>query len=355
MKKKLVSLLTAVTLALSLTACGNASSNETKGNTSTETSKIEESGTADAEKESEKDEHVTIRLADQSVNMVLYFHYAQELGILDKYFKDYDVDFEISDFASGPAVNEAIAAGQLDFSMEGNLPSVTGPISGYGTEVIAISSVSSRSIGAIATPIDTDIYTLEDTKGRTVGTAIGTAYHYTLARFYDAAGVSLDDVNLINAGTDVTSALRAGEIDAGYVSLAQAAILEEENSVRVISDELIVTAPVHYFIASKDFAKAHPELTATLLKAIAETEEAILADPDAFGKYYDEYLGTDASAYVTTLLSSDMGLTRVNDLAVNEIEQILSWLDKNGLADTDGKTADDVYDNTYADLAGLSD
>ena len=48
-------------------------------------------------------------------------------------------------------------------------------------------------------------------------------------------------------------------------------------------------------------------------------------------------------------------MTTVNELAISEIEKILSWLKKNGLVDTTGKTAEDVYDNTYAKLANLPD
>lgn len=349
MKKKIISLIGVVTLLFSLTACSQAVTTKTVSNDPANAGKEASSV------QTTENEHVTIRLADQAVNQILYFNYAKEKGILDEYFKDYDVDFEISDFASGPAVNEAIAADQLDFSVEGNLPSVTGPIGGYGTEVIAILAVSTASAGAVATPADSDIQSLEDTKGRTVGTAIGTAYHYSLGRFYEQAGISLDEVNLINAGTDVSTALRAGEIEAGFVTLPQAEILEGEGSARVISDELVVTAPAHYFIASRKFAENHPELTAALLNAIQATEEAILEDPDGFKEFYTDYLGADSSPYVKSLLSYDLKVTTVNELAVNEITSILGWLGRNGLVDTTGKTAEDVYDNTYANLAGLSD
>lgn len=352
MKKRIISILGIASLLVSLTACSQAVTTTGQTSVSNDTTNVV---TETSSEQTTESEHVTIRLADQAVNQILYFNYAKEKGILDEYFKDYDVDFEISDFASGPAVNEAIAADQLDFSVEGNLPSVTGPIGGYGTEVVAILAVSTASAGAIATPADSDVQTLEDTKGRTVGTAIGTAYHYSLGRFYEEAGISLDEVNLINAGTDVSTALRAGEIEAGFVTLPQAEILEGEGSARVISDELIVTAPAHYFIASKKFAESHPELTATLLNAIQATEDAILEDPEGFKAFYTDYLGADSSPYVKSLLSYDLKVTNVNELAVNEITSILGWLGRNGLVDTTGKTAEDVYDNTYANLAGLSD
>ncbi len=355
MKKRIISLLLVVVLVIgSLTGCGKNTDQVKAEQKKTETSGTEVSKDVNQESDSKK-EHVTIRIADQAVNMILYFHYGEEKGILQEYFKDYDVDFELYDFASGPAVNEAIAAGQLDFSVEGNLPSVTGPISGYGTEVIAILGKSTSSAGAIATPVDSGINSLEETKGKTVGTAIGTAYHYTLARFYEEAGISLDEVNLINAGTDVSTALRAGEIQAGYVTLAQAEILTNEGSARVISDELIITAPIHYFIASREFAEKHPDLTAALLKAVQAIEKAIKDDPEAFGDYYNKYLGTDATPYVKSVLGYDLEVTTVNELAISEIEKILSWLKKNGLVDTTGKTAEDVYDNTYAKLANLPD
>lgn len=354
MKKRLISLLGVAVLLTGLVGCAGSDAADVA---EVKAADNEEPvvGAESEEVETEESEHVTIRLADQAVNLVLYFNYAKDKGILDEYFDGYDVDFEVSDFASGPAVNEAIAAGQIDFSVEGNLPSVTGPVGGYGTEVIAILATSTSSAGAIATPADSDIYTLEDTKGRTVGTAIGTAYHYTLGRFYDEAGISLDEVNLINAGTDVTTALRAGEIEAGYVSLAQAEVLEEEGSARVISDDLVISAPAHYFIASREFAEEHPELTAKLLEATQATIDLILEDPETFGAYYDEYLGTDASIYVKSFYSWDIKATRVNELAVNEIGTILEWLERNGLVDTSGNSPEDVYDNTYADLAGLGD
>lgn len=355
MKKRIFSLLLVVVFVFgSLTGCGKNTDQTDKEQKGTGKIETEEFNTGNQESDSKK-EHVTIRLADQSIAMILYFHYAEEKGILKEYFKDYDVNFELYDFASGPAVNEAIAAGQLDFSVEGNLPSVTGPISGYGTEVIATLAISSSSVGAVVTPTNSSVNSLQDTIGKTVGTAIGTAYHYNLARFYEAAGISIDDVNLVNVGANVATALRSGEIDAGYVTLANAQVLESEGSTRTISEDLIVTAPVHYFIASKNFAEKYPELTVTLLKAIKATEKVILEDQEAFKAYYDKFLGSDASTYVKSLFSWELNVKPVDDQAVDEIEKILVWLDKNGLADTTGKSAKDVYDNKYYELAGFTD
>ena len=67
-------------------------------------------GAESEEVETEESEHITIRLADQAVNLVLYFNYAKDKGILDEYFDGYDVDFEVSDFASGVSLNLHLCA-----------------------------------------------------------------------------------------------------------------------------------------------------------------------------------------------------------------------------------------------------
>jgi len=64
---------------------------------------------------------------------------------------------------AGPAVNEAFANGQLDFALQGDLPSVIGRANGLQTKILLASGVNTPIY--LAVPPDSDIKTVADLKG----------------------------------------------------------------------------------------------------------------------------------------------------------------------------------------------
>ncbi|MDR1629536.1 MAG: ABC transporter substrate-binding protein, partial [Oscillospiraceae bacterium] len=168
--KKVISLLLSFILISGLfAACGTTGEEETTTANKTETEKI------------------NLRLADMSVYGIAIFNYAEKIGLLGGYFDDlegYDITVELSEWASGVAQNEAFAAGQIEFSSMGNLPAVTGAVSGYGTKILAVNYLYDDEYVLVARK-GSGVETIADLRGKNVGTYVGTVQHFAVAKYLE--------------------------------------------------------------------------------------------------------------------------------------------------------------------------
>ena len=346
MKKKTIkkiSLLTATILGISvaLAGCGSVAEN------TAENEIVEEKATQE-DNANEDSDVVTIHFADQKLYINPIFSYALHTGTLDKYFEGKNVTFEVSDFEGGPAVNEAIGAGQIDFGVMGNMPGVTGAASGYGSEIIAVAGNSSLNSLGVVVPVDSDISSIAELKGKTVALGIGSGAHYMFGLILNLGGITFDDVNLINAGTDAEiTSIRNGEIDAAVLGIGAAQTLVDEASGKIIDFGEADPIVGNVLIASKEFVEAYPEYTEAVLQALKETFTIIDEDQDTFWAWYEDEIGTDVSSFKASFNSFTRFVEPVDGKYKEQLQNLLQFLGDNDLVDASAINFDDIYDNTY--------
>ena len=100
--KKALSLALSLTLTISLAACGSS------GNTTPSTDPAASGGSADSGDLS----RIHLKVGGQIRQTSLYLYYARDMGL----FEDAGLDVEVVTLASGPAINEAMTAGELDIA-----------------------------------------------------------------------------------------------------------------------------------------------------------------------------------------------------------------------------------------------
>lgn len=302
--RKIVSLLLAVTVAGGLLAgCGsdaNAStdnqSNEADAAVGETAAENSEAAPAEAEDNSEtaaEKEKVTLRLADMSVYGIAIFNYAEEIGLLDGYFDDlenYEITVELSEWASGVDQNTAYAAGEIDFSSMGNIPAVTGASNGYGTKILAVNYLYDDEYVLVARE-GSGIENVEDLAGRNVGTYVGTVTHYAVAKYLESAGLTVDDVNLLNVGAETATSLRSGDIDAGILGKVVAQQLEADGTGYILSDEKV---PIYnYVVGNEEFAQKYPDITVRVLQLINDTWDYAMEHQEEYEKFYANAAGVE--------------------------------------------------------------
>lgn len=306
-KSKFISIiLSAAMVAGIFTGCGanNAQSQDTSAAAQTETKEqaaqntVAESTAAEttqaADGETTDKEKVTLRLADMSVYGIAIFNYADKIGLLDGYFDDlgYDVTVELSEWASGVDQNTAFAAGQIDFSSMGNIPAVSGASNGLGTEIIAVNYLYDNEYVLVARE-GSGVESVADLKGKNVGTYVGTVTHYAVAKYLENAGLSVDDVNLLNVAAEVTTSLRNGDIDAGILGNVVAHQVEEEGAGYILAEDKV---PIYnYVVGRTEFAKQYPEITVRVLQLINDTWDYALEHQQDYIEFYAGVSGTDVS------------------------------------------------------------
>lgn len=313
MKKTISLLLTLLLVGSLLAGCGQSA--ESAG---TETG----SGTEAAA----KPEKVTLRLADMSVYGITIFNYAEKIGLLENYFDDiegYDISIELSEWASGVAQNEAYAAGEIDFSSMGNLPAVTGGVSGYGTKILAVNYLYDDEYFLVARE-GSGIKTAADLKGRNVGTYVGTVQHFAIAKYLENAGLTIEDVNLLNVAAETVTSLRNGDIDAGTLENVIAHQLVETKDAYILSEDQV---PIYnYVVGREEFTKKYPEITVRVLQLINDTWDYALAHKDDYMEFYAGASGLELSV-VQASFENNFPIKHAKDFDANDYQLFVDFVD----------------------------
>jgi sulfonate transport system substrate-binding protein len=196
--------------------------------------------------------------------------------IEDEFKNDPDVKVEWTFFrGAGPAVNEAIANGQLDFGAgEGDLPSIVARSKGLKTKIIL--AADTRDPIYLAVKPDSGIAGIDDLKGRKVAQFRGTNLQIATDRVLEAHGLTERDIKLINLDTGNTlAALASGDIDGAfggpeYLDLDRRGIVKVVYSTK--SDDPAFGRQAALLV-TEDFESRHPDLTARVVRAVVRSAQ----------------------------------------------------------------------------------
>lgn len=310
------------------------------------------SGCAKSGSDSSDDSKViTIHVADSTVNQSVWFQYGIDKGIYDEYLSDYNVDIKVSDFESGPAINESYATGNMDFATIGCLPAVSGIANDYGYKIIAKTYETSTSTVLIAAA-DSDITSAADLKDKKVGTYIGGLYHYIAMQFIAKAGLTSDDVSIINTSTETATSLRAGEIDAAVLGSVAAQELIDEGTAKLISNDPGVVTP-GLLVGSEEFAQKYPEITEKFIEAFVATVTYVDEHEEDYLQYVSDITGTSTESIEKTWDETDRTDFTFTDVDYKSFDELLVFMRENELLINDDITTEDLFDLTYAKVAGI--
>lgn len=172
---------------------------------------------------------------------------------------------------AGPAVNEALTNRQLDFTALGDLPAIIGRSVGVDTRLVA--TLAPRSEYYLLARKGSGVTRVADLRGRRVAFHKGTATQLAANRMLAPHGLSEKDLKVVNLdAASQLAAFQSGDIDALFGSLAMQR-LQDLGQGTVIEDTRSdpTAATQTYVLVSQVFAKAYPQATRRVVKALAET------------------------------------------------------------------------------------
>ncbi|HET6506793.1 MAG TPA: ABC transporter substrate-binding protein [Baekduia sp.] len=208
-------------------------------------------------------------------------------------------------FDSGGAVNEAVAAGSVDIGLAGSSPVSRGLSQPLPYEVPWIHDVIGK---AEALVVKKDITSVAQLKGKKVATPLASTSHYSLLAALGDAGLSGQDVKVVDAEPDdIYAAWSRGDIDGAYVwnpNLAR--IVKDGGHVLVTSEDLAKEGKTTYDLAvvTKDFAGKYPDAVRTWVAQEDRAVKLYRSNPDA--------AATDVAAELN--LGKDEVLPQMKDL-----------------------------------------
>jgi sulfonate transport system substrate-binding protein len=193
-------------------------------------------------------------------------------GLLEEEFRNDGIKVEWFFFkGAGPASNESLANGAIDFAYIGDLPAIVGRAGGLKTKFIAGGSKWTHVY--IAVPPDSQIRSIQDLKGKRVGLFKGTNAHLTFARILEANGLKESDLKIYNLGiADLDAALKTKNIDVA-VGWTNNLILRTQGNAKIIYTTKV--SPRDWrntggFYVTEKFANTYPDITRRIVKRYVE-------------------------------------------------------------------------------------
>lgn len=227
-------------------------------------------------KETSSDGKVTVKIGTQQ--MPNDEGIAKALNYFQEEMGD-NVTVEIVEFSSGKDVNTALAAGSIDFGLEGSCPAALAIAQDLGVELIWIHEVLGDVESLVATSAS-GVKSVSDLKGKKVAVPFASTAHFSVLKAIEKAGLSISDVTLLDMQPDkIYASWNSGDIDAAYIWEPTLSQLTDKTTVTT-SGELAkagyMTSNVE--VVRTKFAEAHPDIVAAYVKALNKAAELYKSD-----------------------------------------------------------------------------
>jgi sulfonate transport system substrate-binding protein len=172
---------------------------------------------------------------------------------------------------AGPAVNEAFANGQLDFALQGDLPSVIGRANGLQTKILLASGVNTPIY--LAVPPDSDIRSVADLKGRRVALYRGTNLQLAFDKVLASKGLAERDLKIINMDAATADAALASHDVEAAVGANELFELQKNGIAKIVyttKGDDRAFGRNSAMLAAAAFEQAHPDITQKIVTAFVK-------------------------------------------------------------------------------------
>lgn len=189
-------------------------------------------------------------------------------GVLEQEFKKDGIKVTWLFFpGAGPATNEALANGKVDFAAQGDLPSIVGRSTGLKTKLI----LGGGRFGPVyvVVPSDSKAKTIADLKGKKFANFKGTNGQIVLARVLAKNGLTERDLRVINQDSySSRTALATGDIDGTIISPWSLEARGVAKRLATINDRTI--SPLSSFWVTESFEKQYPDIVQRVVTTLVQ-------------------------------------------------------------------------------------
>ena len=276
-----------------------------------------------------------------------------EQGWFDEVFAPYGIKINIAKFNNGPEMLEAYTAGAIDFAQLGLQPAVSGAANGVDIKTISLIDDAEQNI-LLVTRGDSDIQTVEDLRGKKVAVTIGSNGHSFLIKRLEEAGLTVDDIQLINIDFNTAATvLEAGEVDVsvGYKTIFDNATKDNGTEFRIITDATGLGIAKSILTVKDEFAAEHPDIVLNIVALFGKAIDYINENPEEAIRIASDYYGTDPEIIRNALPVQNYNNHGNNEIA-SDLEGYIGFMYDNGLI-TVQVNVEDIYDDSYVKAVGL--
>ncbi len=230
----------------------------------------------------------------------------KEKKLLEKYlpkdgaYADAEYNITWADYSSGGPITNQMLANKLNIGVMGDYPLIVNGAKFQETDSLRTLYVAGTgynlkgSGNAVVVPAESDIYSFDQLKGKSVSTPVGSAAWGMLLKAMQDNGIT-EDVSLKNQSPAVGAAnIAAGKIDAHSDFCPWSEIMEFRGTGRKIYDGSEAGVPyLHGVVVRQDFAEEYPEVVTAFLKAVIEAGKWIEENPSEAVDLMEKWTGVE--------------------------------------------------------------
>lgn len=243
-------------------------------------------------------------------------------GSLEKRLAAEGVTVQWLEFPGGPQLLEGLNAGAVDIGTVGETPPIFAQAG--GVDFVYIGSEPPAPKGeAIVVPADSSIRTVADLRGKRVALNRGSNVHYLLVKALEQAKVGYSEiVPAYLAPADARAAFVQRGVDAWVIWDPYYAAAQTQAKARVLVDGEGLVRNTQYYIASRKFAAAQPQLVHTLLDEVTKIDAWARDNIPAVATQLSPLVDLDTATLEIALKRQSYGVQRIDDATLAYQQQI---------------------------------
>src|ERR1700726_4094380 len=227
-----------------------------------------------------------------------------------------------TEFSSGPPLLEALNVGAIDFGNTGEAPPIFAQAAGAPIQYVAYEPPAPKG-EAILVPKDSKLTSVADLKGKKIALNKGSNVHYLLVKAAERAGLKYQDIHPVYLPpADARAAFEGGSVDAWaiwdpYLSAAQAA-----TGARILVDGSNLVANREFFLGSRKFVEAHPEVIEVLREAVDKASQWSTERPQEVAEFLSPQVGIESKILETIVRRQPSGFKPIDASVISDQQQI---------------------------------
>lgn len=189
---------------------------------------------------------------------------ARQHGELIKKMKAKGYQVVFKEFSDGAALMTALKSGAIDYARVDDTPPVTAKAA--GTDIALIAAGATKEYGSgILVGKNSQITNLKQLKGKTIAYQKGTAAQYLIIQALKKAGLSTNDVKLVNMDQSSASvAFAKGSVDAWVTWDPYTATAQVNQGAKLLTNGTGLAKNRDFLISTQNYAKTHTALSKLL-------------------------------------------------------------------------------------------